>query len=231
MLPSRLMKLRFAFCGPQLRRRLLRLVAQGRDVGVAEQAVVVERHLGVQHDHVALRRHHQRVDLGQAAILVEEDPAQGRHDRLGLRRLLGGEVEGVGQPAGLERLQAGARIDRRLEDGVRVAGRHLLDLDAALLAGHQHRQAGGAVEDHADVDLAGDVGRLLHQHLAHLLAVLAGLLGDERVLEHDLGDAGHVLALGEELDAAEVGAAVLEAALAAAAGVDLGLEDDRLAAH
>ena len=37
--------------------------------------------------------------------------------------------------------------------------------------------------------------------------------------------------LRDELDAAEVVAAVLEAALAAAAGVDLGLEDDRLAAQ
>ena len=75
------------------------------------------------------------------------------------------------------------------------------------------------------------VRRLLHQHLGDALAFLAGLLGDQRVLEHDLGDAADVLAVLEVFDAAEVGAAVLEAALAAAAGVDLGLEDHRGAAE
>ena len=60
---------------------------------------------------------------------------------------------------------------------------------------------------------------------------VAGLLGDKRVLEHDLGDAGRLVAGADELDAAEVLAAVLEAALAAAAGVDLGLEHHRAAAQ
>ena len=44
--------------------------------GMAEQGVVVEGHLGVQRHHVALGRHDQRVDLGQAAVLVQEDLAQ-----------------------------------------------------------------------------------------------------------------------------------------------------------
>ena len=85
--------------------------------------------------------------------------------------------------------------------------------------------------DHAEVNFAGDVGRLLHQHLGDLLALLAGLLGDERILEHHLGDLADVVAFRDELDAAEVLAAVLEAALAAAAGVNLGLEHDRAAAE
>ena len=59
-----------------------------------------------------------------------------------------------------------------------------------------------------------------------------GLLGDQRVLEHDLGDRlATSSCLVDVLDAAEVGAAVLEATLAAAAGVNLGLEDDGLAAE
>jgi hypothetical protein len=36
-----------------------------------------------------------------------------------------------------------------------------------------------AIEDHADVDLASDVGRLLDEHRRHFLPLLAGLLGDE----------------------------------------------------
>src|SRR5262249_27107610 len=57
----------------------------------------------------------------------------------------------------------------------------------------------------------------------------AGLLGHQRILEHHLGDAGDFLTLGKVLDAAELLAAVLEEALAAAAGVDLRLEHDRAA--
>ena len=128
---------------------------------MAEQGVVVEGHLGVQRQHVARWRHHQRVDLRQAAILVEKDLRQARHDGLGLRRLLGGEAQIEGQPPGLERLQAGVGIDRRLEDLLRRFRGDLLDLDAALGAGHQHRQADGPVEHHAEVDLPGDVGRRL----------------------------------------------------------------------
>src|SRR5262249_36922851 len=77
------------------------------------------------------------------------------------------------------------------------------------------------------VDLAGDVGGLLHQHLADALPLLAGLFGDQRVPEHHLGDLGALVARPDELDAAPLLAAVLEVALAAAAGVDLGLEDHR----
>src|SRR5262249_20086347 len=87
----------------------------------------------------------------------------------------------------------------------------------------------GSVDDHAQVDFPGDVGRLLHQDFGNALALFAGLLGDERVFEHDLGDLATFVAAADEFDAAEVLAAVLETALAAAAGVDLGFEDNRAA--
>src|SRR5262249_5991102 len=86
--------------------------------------------------------------------------------------------------------------------------------------------ADGPVHDHAEVNLPGDVGGLLDQHLGDLLPLLAGLLGDKGVLEHHLGDLATLLAAADELDPAPVLAAILETALAAAAGVHLGLEDD-----
>ena len=119
-------------------------------------------------------------------------------------RLLAGEAEIVGDAASLERLQAELRVDDGFEDFFRRAGGDFLDLDAALGAGHQHRQADGAVENHADVDLADDLGRRLDdQQFRDLLPLLAGLLGDERILEHDLGDVAGVVAVGDELDAAD----------------------------
>src|SRR5262249_2232463 len=162
----------------------------------------------------------------QAAILVEKDANQRDHDRFGLRRLFGGESECVSEAASLEWLQARVRIDSSLQDLFGAADRDLFDFDAAFGAGHQHRQANGAVDDHADVNFAGNIGGFLHQDLADLLTRFTSLLGDQRVLEHDLGDGADVVALGEILDPTPIFAAVFEAPLAAAAGVYLRLEND-----
>ena len=52
----------------------------------------------------------------------------------------------------------------------RVLG-HLLDLDAALGAGHEQHPLAVAVDQHADVELAVDVHRRGDQHLAHRVAL------------------------------------------------------------
>ena len=152
-----------------------------------------------------------------------------------LRHLLAGEAELERQPAGLERLQAGVGIDVHLEDLLGVRGGDLLDVHAALGAGHQHRHADGRGRAPCRRRTRLRCRRLPDdEHLADLLALLAGLLGDQRVLEHHLGDgAASSSLLGMNLTPpksfpcrARV-AVALEPALAAAAGVDLGLEDDR----
>ncbi len=56
----------------ELHRIFFGLVAQRDDVGMAEQRVAVEVHLGVEADQLAVLRHHQRVDLEQAHVLVED---------------------------------------------------------------------------------------------------------------------------------------------------------------
>ncbi len=56
-----------------------------------------------------------------------------------------------------------------------------------------------------------------------------GLFGHERIFEHDLRDAADLVARLDKFDTAKVLAAILEAALASAAGVDLRLEHDRTA--
>src|SRR5262249_15623049 len=98
--------------------------------------------------------------------------------------------------------------------------------DAAFRTRHHHRHADGAIDDHAKIDFPRDVGGVLYEHFRNLLAALAGLLGDERMLEHYLGDRADFLARFDVLDAAEVLAAVFEAPLAAAAGMNLRLENN-----
>ena len=66
------------------------------DFGMAEQGVVVECHLGVQGRHFALWSHHDRIDLCQAAILVEENADERGHEGFGLGDLVRWKGEIVG---------------------------------------------------------------------------------------------------------------------------------------
>ena len=94
----------------------------------------------------------------------------------------------------------------------------LLDLHAALGRGHEGDAPAVAVDDRAEVELARDVEPLLDVEAPHLLPLGARLVRDELHAEDLLGELARLggAALGD-LDAA---------ALAAAAGVDLRLDDD-----
>ena len=93
----------------------------------------------------------------------------------------------------------------------------LFDLDAPLLAGHEDRALGGAVDDEPEVELAFDPEPLLDEHALHDLAGGAGLVRDERLAQHR-GRGGFGLGgILDDLDAP---------ALAPPAGVDLGLDDN-----
>ena len=189
---------------------------------VPVEGVVVEAHLGVEREHVALRGGHERVDLHHRRVGLHEGLVDRQHqlDRLGHQRRV--EADAEGQLPGLERLQAHGGIDVRLPDEVgRLVG-HLLDLDAALGAGHHHRAAGRAVDDDAQVELPGHLQALLDEDALDDAAVGAGLVGDQRHAEHVLGVALGLLGRPGDLDAA---------ALAASARVNLRLDDDDAAAE
>ena len=80
----------------------------------------------------------------------------------------------------------------------------------------------GAVDDHADVEFLADVGALLHQQAPHEPAFGPGLMGHQRHAEDLRGELVDLLERLRHLDAA---------ALAAAAGVNLRLDDPDLAAE
>jgi hypothetical protein len=146
--------------------------------------------------------------------------------------LLLGEAEREAELAGLVGLQARGRVDPHLEDLLgRLLG-DLLDVHAALGAGHHHHAAGVAVDEHAEVELAGDAQALLDVHGAHLGALVASLDGDELAAEHPpRGVARGAGATLHHLDAAGDGVfALVDLALAAAPGVNLGLHHHDLRA-
>ena len=134
--------------------------------------------------------------------------------RIDLGRL---EPQGKGQLARLPRAKTNHWIDDFLEDGLGSLGRHDFDLHASGLRGHEDQPAGRAIEHNAEIKLAVDGRRLLDQQPLHLLALRAGLVRYQRHAQDIFGVFLGFLAGAGHLDAA---------ALAAASGVNLRLDDD-----
>ncbi len=204
-------------------------VTQRLDVLVAEQSVVVEVRLGVEGEHVAGSSDHQRVDLEQRTIEV----AIGREHLAQKARHLAGclalRAQTVGQRPGLEALEPKGRVHRDLEDLLGVRGCDLLDIHAPLARGHDRHPSRVSVEGRRQVQLGGDVHALLDEQTLDLLALFAGLNRDQGATEHLPGELLDRVCALDHLHTTEIGV-LLEAALAASTGVDLGLDDDDLAA-
>ena len=98
------------------------------------------------------------------------------------------------------------------------------------LRGHQHGQAGGAVDDDAEVELAGDVAAGFDEDAATVWPSGPVWIVTSLLLEQVLGNRGGFVGGLHELDAVLL-RVVFDRALAAAAGVDLGLHDGERAAQ
>ena len=99
----------------------------------------------------------------------------------------------------------------------------MLDIHAAFRGNDQHRPAAAAIDDRAQVELAGDRAAFFDQHAVDGLAFRPGLDGDQLMAEDVGGDRFGLFAAADQLHAALRGD-VLDGSLAAAAGVDLGLD-------
>ena len=201
--------------GLDLQRILLVHVPQLGDVPLPEHRVVVEVHLRVQGVDIALRVHHQRVDLDQGSVGFQVGRHHAGHDRLDLARRAAFESEPGRDPPALERQHAEQRIDQLPQDRVGIRLGHVLDVHAARARCHQEGAFGGAVQGHAQVELPVDFQGFLDQHLAHLLAFGAGLVGHQLHAQDLTGQPFRLARTRSHLDAA---------ALAATAGVNLRLD-------
>jgi hypothetical protein len=124
------------------------------------------------------------------------------------------EPEAKGELTAEVWVESNVGIEVGLEDCVGVLGGDLLDLHAAELRGHHRRETFAAVEDHTEVELTIDRQGLLDEHGANQLALGPGLLGDQGHSQDLIRQRDRLVRVVGQLDAA---------ALAAAAGVDLGL--------
>ena len=110
--------------------------------------------------------------------------------------------------------------------------RHFLDVHAALGRHDEGDARRLAIDEHRKVKLARDRRAVLDIKTVHLLAGRAGLHGDERVAEHLLGEALHLLdRFGEPHAALVARGGFLEPALAAPARVNLALHDEERSAE
>ena len=205
---------------------LFRKVAQGNDIRVPIESVRVERDLGVEAAQVPVLGDDQRIDLEQAHVLCRECGVELRGDLLRFLGEAAREPKRLGDEAAVMRHDPGRRVDGEGDDLVRRVVRDLFDVHAALGRDHEGDAAGRAVDEHREIELALDVGPLLDVEAIDLLAGRAGLERDEGGAEHLLREGLHVVdAAGEAYTALVAGARLLEAALAAATRMNLGLHD------
>ncbi len=178
--------------------------------GVAEAGVLVQGHLAVQRDDVTGAGGHERVDLDEGGVLGDEHGPQLLQDVRDLAGELTLETAGGGDLGGFGGVHPLQRVDGHPRQGLGPLDGELLDLHAALRAGHGEVGPVGAVQQEGDVVLLGDVrslrdhdpvhGVALDVHAEDGVGVRLGLVGGVRQLD--------------------------PAGLAAAADLDLGLDDD-----
>ena len=163
---------------------LLADIAHRQQVLVTVQRIAVQIDLGIECQQVPLRCHHERVDFNQACILTVEELDQAEQDLLELFDLISIETQRKTQPPRLVWLHPGRWIDQHSNDLFRCLCRDFLDVHAAGARGHHQYPTGLTVDQCTDIQLLGNIGRLLDQDIAHRQTVCPGLLGHDPVRQH-----------------------------------------------
>ena len=211
--------------GFELHRVFFVLVAQLFDIRMPIERVVVEVHLCVERDHIACAGDDQRVDLHKRGIHVEKGLVHG-HQELGsaldLRTL---KAEPEGDLAGVERHDAGRRVNRDGCDLFRGFFGNGFNVHAAFGRGDDNDAGGFAVDQQAEVKLARDVATFLDIDAFDLFAFCAGLLGDEDIAQHGFGMCAHIVIRTGEANTAAAVRIVGEVPGTAAACMNLGFDD------
>ena len=134
-------------------------------LGVAEVGVGVQCDLAVQRQDLVVGRAHQRVDLDQGGVLLDEQLPQFLDCHRGRVEHLGGQVALLGDRPGERPVDTLDGVDGHLGEPLRLGRRDLFDLHAALDRAHGQVGTVRAVQQEGDVVLLGDVARLGHQQL------------------------------------------------------------------
>lgn len=193
---------------------------------MAEQRVAVEGHLGVENAQMAIFHDDQRVNLEESHVLLIEGLVEDREERLGVFGCNAVQRESLGDRSNVGVAYTLFRVDG---DGVDLLGRVVgdsFDVHAAFRGNHESNLADGTVNQQRAVELAGNVRAVFDVETVDLLAGFTGLRRYQRVAEHVLRVGNDFVdGLRQTNAALGVRAEFLELALAAAASVDLALDD------
>ena len=138
------------------------------------------------------------------------------------------EAEGEGDAPPVVRHVAAGRIDGDGDDLLRRGVRHLLDVHAARRAGNECDARRCTVDQCRQVELALDVDTVRDVDAVDGTTARSRLRRDQRCAQHLLGEGLHLgTRAGEAHTALLARRSFLELALAAAAGVDLRLDDEQ----
>ncbi len=199
---------------------------------MAVEGVAVEADLGVEHAELVVRGDDQRVHLQHLHVLLDEGPVELGQERGPLLGEVAVQVQRLGERPAVVREHPGGRVDLDGVDLLRGGVSDVLDVHAALGGGDHRHPAGLAVDQQREVELAGDLRALFNIEATDHAALRPGLVGHQHPVQHLLGVGADLVDRLDDADAAlGVGAEALEAALAAAAGVDLRLHHEDGAAQ
>src|SRR5215213_7324521 len=188
-------------------------VAQRLETGMTEQRVVVDGHLGVECEPLAIPGQNQWVDLGKRGVFSQIGVVELSCDRCEPGHPIGGQSEREADLSRLPGMETEKRVDQGPHNPLWSFASDFFDLDATLSARHDDVLTTRAIERDAEVDLLGDVDGGRDQHLAH--DVSANVQTEDR-----RGGLAGLLSGAGKLDAA---------GLAATSGQHLGFDDDRTA--
>lgn len=204
-------------------------VAHLENILLAEVGVVVKAKLGVHAQDLVVRGLGEGVDLDLGSVLFAEDFVELLDGLLGILDALVAETELGGNVAGHLVGNALVNVDVGGGDGVGALLGDCLNVHAALGGGDDDGSLRGTIHEDGEIELAAGKLALANVNSAAEAAVGAGLLGDELVTNHLLGE--HLGLVGRVDDANTTLEAVVKGSLATAASEDLGLDDHVLAAN
>ena len=168
----------------------------------------------------------ERVHLHHRAVAGDEKFVEILKKRRGIFEEGGRNTQHLGELARFIGLKADERINGKVENLLGCVLGDGFDIYAAFSAGHDDRCGNGAVDEDGKVEFFLDFDRFCDEHLADDAAVFAGLVGHEGFTEHFEGGITNLGGRFAKMNAAFE--AVFKCPLAAAAGVNLGFDDEVL---
>ena len=137
---------------------------------VAEPRVVVERHLAVEGDDLALLGQNERIDLDEGCVLPRVHVPQLEQDGHDLLARLGVEASGACDLARLRLVDSDVWVDGDFGQRLRPLLCEGFDVHAPIDRAHGQASALGSVEQHREVELSGDVRAGGDEHAADFVA-------------------------------------------------------------